>query len=129
MPHTVSIEKVLDGPRTLIFQVYLKHDGASADLADVEIAKPADFGMAAKPGFRVDEIWYDVSGFLVRLEFNDLADNPIWVCSSSANQICFEEVGGLADRSGLDGNGALQLSTVGFAAGMEASILIKVRKK
>lgn len=132
MAHTVTVTRLLDGPRHAIFHVYLKCDGSTGEVVDQIIIDPATLVPAKKPSarFRLDKIWWDLSGFGVRFEFRNVPDSPVWTCSPSAsNHICFEHIGGLTDRSGLDGAAALQISTYGFdATAKQGTLIIKITK-
>lgn len=131
MAHTVTITKLNDGPKYAIFHVFLKCDGQSGDLVDQIILDPSTLVPPKKTRERVhlQELWWDCAGFVVRFEFNSIPDTPVWVISQYNNHVCFEEIGGLADRSGLDGAGALQISTVGFDSdSKQGTIIVKVKK-
>lgn len=134
MAHTVKITKLLDGSRHAIFHVYLKHDGQSGDLVGAKLIDPLQDLLpvqAKKPRFRIEEIWWDFYGFGVRLEYDDVVDNPVWVVTAgSGNYVDLKEcLGGLKDRSGLDGNGKLLFSTIGFTgAPKQGTMIVKIRK-
>lgn len=133
MAHTVAVTKLLDGPRHAIFHVYLKCDGLTGELADQIIIDPANLSPSQKPNsrFRLDKIWWDLNGFGVRFEFNNIPDTPIWTCAPNCGPyIDFTEaLGGLPDKSGLDGSAALQISTYGFDNAIkQGSLIIKIKK-
>lgn len=131
MAHTVTITKLLDGPRHAIFHTYLKCDGTTGEIQDAVVISLADVGLNGKSRLTIEEIWWDFSGFGVRLEFNDLVDTPIWTISPGAsNHINLQNnLGGLLDRSGLDGNGSLLFNTYGFdSATKQGTFIIKIRK-
>ena len=133
MPHTVKITKLNDGPRHVVLHVYVKHDGISPDLIALPILDPTSGispAQAAEPAFTLEQIWFDLDGFNMRLDFDDVVDPPAWTISESAgNYVDFSCFGGIADRSGLDGTGKLLLSTSGFdAANKQGTLVIKLRK-
>jgi hypothetical protein len=129
----VAITKILDGGRNAVFHVSITGD-ASGDLSDEILIDPAtsfDPAMERKPVLSIDALWYDLSGFSAKLEFDYLAsDTPVW--SMSAGQpgyVDFSCFGGLKDRSNaLDGLGKLKISTTGLGAGDIGTIVIKARK-
>lgn len=135
MANTVSITKLLDGPRSAIFHIFIKSDGVSGDMTDEVLIDPAtsfDPALRAKPTLTIDQLWYDLSGFDARLEFDYLVDDTAAWTMSGGNGIhmdfgCF---GGLKDRSNvLDGTGKLMITTNGLAAAGDCgTIVIKVRK-
>jgi hypothetical protein len=134
MAHTVTVTKLMDGERNAAFHVFIKSDGASADLTDYVIIDPAiSFNPALNqnPVMTVNEIYYDLAGFDAFIEFDYLlSDTPLWVMSGGQYaEAEFDCVGGLKDRSNeLDGTGKLQITTSGLTAGKFGSIIIKVRK-
>jgi hypothetical protein len=133
MPHTVKIIKELDGERHIILRVFIKSDGVSADLAGLTVLDPKltpSPTLPAKPFCTIEEIWFDLDGFDMRLDFDDLTDPPAWTISqSSGNYIDFRSFGGIVDRSGLDGTGKLLLSTFGLDnANKQGTLIIKMRK-
>jgi hypothetical protein len=135
MANMVSITKLLDGPRSAVFHVFIQSDGASGDLTDQVLIDPAtsfDPAQAPVPGITIEELWYDLSGFAAVLEFDYLLqDTPVWVLSEGhGDHMDFMCFGGLKDRSpALDGTGKLTITTNGLnTAGDRGSLVIKVRK-
>lgn len=131
----VTITKILDGTRSAVFHVYLVSDGISGDLTDEVLIDPTtDFDpeLTSVPTLTIEQIWYDLTGFDARLEFDYLAsDTGVWAMSGGqASHVDFCHFGGLKDRSNeLDGTGKLKLTTRGFASTDDAgTIVIKVRK-
>ena len=129
----VAITRILDGARNAVFYVSIVGD-ATGDLTDEILIDPAtsfDPALPAAPGMTVEQLWYDLSGFDARLEFDYLAsDTPVWSMSGGqafhADFCCF---GGLKDRSNpLDGRGKLKLTTSGLADGDFGTLIVKVRK-
>ena len=130
---SVTVTKLLDGPRNAVFHVAIVGD-ALGDLTDEVLIDPAvdfDPALPAKPGMRLDCLCYDLTGFSAWLEFDQLlSDTPLWTMSEG-NPVCFdfEKFGGLADRSiSSDGSGKLLLNTKGLAADDRGTIILHVRK-
>lgn len=134
MANRVDINVVHQGPRNAIFHVYLVSDGVSGDLVDEVIVDPATLNpaLAAAPILTVEKLWYDLSGFSARLEYDYLAtDAGIWTMSEGqAAKMDFSSFSGINDTSGeLDGTGKIKLSTSGFTdTGDAGSIIIHVKK-
>ena len=135
MSNTVTITKILDGARSAVFHVFIKSDGASGDLTDHVLIDPAvdfDPAMSQKPVMTIEQLWYDLSGFDARLEFDYLTDDTAAWTLSGGNGVHMDfcHFGGLKDRSNvLDGTGKLMLSTNGMTAASDnGTIIIKVRK-
>lgn len=126
----IAITEIINGERNAVFHISIVGD-AGGDLTDTTLIDPADLGLPASPSIRLDRIWYDLTGFDVRLEFDYLAsDTPVWSMSGGqAIDLNFECFGGLSDRSPvLDGTGKLMITTSGLGAGDFGSIVLKVRK-
>ena len=132
MAHKIVITKILPGNFRSQFHVFLESDGASEELTDQVLVDPvSDLGIPASSKIVIEMVTYNFSGFDGRLEFDNglVADNMMWVLpSNSDNHIDFNPWGGLKDFPGLDGSGAIQLTTTGFGtAGAQGSILLMVR--
>lgn len=132
MANTVSITTLLDGPKHAIVHVYLKCDGLEGEVVDHLIFDPATLFPPQNPvpKFVIEQIWHDLSGFGVRLEYNSIPDTPIWTCGEGEScHMDFREFGGLKDRSGLDGSGGLQITTFGFDNAIkQGTMVVKIRK-
>jgi hypothetical protein len=135
MAHKVVVTKLIDGPRHAVIHVYVRSDGASADLTDYVLIDPAT-DLTPSPGgvpsLTIEHLQYDLSGFNAELEFEYLTDDTgAWVMADgSAGCFDFGSFGGLKDRSNvLDGTGKLMLTTSGLSnAGDKGTVIIKVRK-
>ena len=128
----IKITQLHDGPRNAIYHVALAGDG-TGDLTDQTLIDPAAFDppLPAAPALKIDELWYDLTGFDARLEYDYLAsDTPIWTMSGNqAVQLDFKCFGGLSDRSAeLDGTGKIMLTTSGLGAGDFGTIIITAKK-
>lgn len=128
----ITVTKIIDGPRNAVFHVAIEGDG-SGDLTDYVVIDPeTDLSppLKGKPTFTVGGLQYDLSGFDAKLEFDYLAsDTLVWAMTGdnySDVDLCF--FGGLKDRSGIDGQGKLKLSTRGLGAAETGVIIIKLRK-
>lgn len=135
MAHTANITKIMEGDRSAVFHVFIQGDGESADLSKLTLIDPfVDLcpKLKRRPCLTITGLWYSLTGFDGRLEFDYLNDETgIWALTGgNASEICFDGFGGLKDRSPpLDGTGKLLLTTTGLmAASACGSIVIKVRK-
>lgn len=135
MANTPTVTKVMDGQRNAVFHIYIRGDGVSGDLSKYVIIDPLldlDPSQKRKPTFTITDLWYSLSGFDARLEFDYLNDETgIWALApGNATQLNFDVFGGLKDRSNeLDGTGKILLSTSNLiSANCCGSIIIKVRK-
>ena len=132
MAHTVTITNILPGNHRSQYHVFLSSDGASGELVDQVLIDPVtDLGTLASDKMVIERVTYNFAGFDARLEFDNggVDDNMIWVLPAVGdNNLDFNSWGGLKDLPGLDGSGALQITTNGFGdAGDQGSILIMVR--
>ena len=131
MANTVTVTKLLDGPRQFIYHVYLASDGAAGDLADEVLVDPTNEGLPGSPTLTLEDVTWGFTGFDGSLKFELLVDDTlIWVLpAGSGNYVDFKKYGGLKDRSNTnDGTGKLLIDTSGFSAvGDTGSMIIKLR--
>lgn len=129
MANRIEVTKLQDGPRYLVYHVYLESDGVTGDIEDFVLLDPATENMHGARRFCVEEVTWGFNGFTARLTFNELVDGtPIWVLPPhSSDYVDFRPYGGLLDRSDVDGNGKLMISTTDFTpAGRAGSFVLKV---
>ena len=131
MPNTVIKTKLLDGPRQVIYHIYIKSDGKSGEVINYPVIDPAEYNLKG-PSFAIESVTWGFNGFTGKFKFDYLADGTlVWVLpSSAANHVDFEPYGALTDRSSkLDGSGKILFSTIGMGDwGDEGSFVIKIRK-
>jgi len=132
MANTVTITNILPGTHRSQFHIFLLSDGAAGELVDQVLVDPVnDLGVLSSSKIVIEEITYNFSGFDARIEFDngEVDDNMIWVLPERGdNHIDFNPWGGLKDFPGLDGTGAIQITTNGFTtAEDQGSILLMVR--
>ncbi len=133
MSNIADVTTLLDGPRHMIFQVYLESDGYSGELVDEILLDPVDdLGLTSASRFTIEEILFHFAGFDATLRYDTgLTDKlNIWVLpEGAANYVNLKPFGGFKDVSGVEGTGKLMISTNGFIdTNAKGSILIKVRK-
>ena len=127
----VSITKIVDGPRTAAFHIFIKGDGLGDITNEVLVDGDSfDPSLPKDPLLTITRIKYDLTGFSSIIEFDYLgSDTPIWSMSDGQYadvDLC--EISGLRDRSAQDGQGSIKLTTSGLGAGDTGSILLTVRK-
>ena len=133
---SVNITTLLNGPRHVVLHVYLESEGQELThellwdpMVDQNLSERSN-----SPKYVIENILFSFAGFDARLEFDDGYPNaiPMWVMAEgSESKFDFREVGGLKDRSGMDGSGKIYLTTTGFADGFgidQGSIVLKIRK-
>ena len=132
MANLVKVKKLVSGSRNVLLSVFLKSDGVTGELNEEVILDPVeDLGLTTKARLTLQRIEYNIAGFDAIIEFDSgsVDDNFKWVMSEGANApVDFRPWSGLVDDSGMDGNGKLKISTVGFTSSTDmGSILISLR--
>lgn len=126
---TVTVTKILPGNHRSQFHIYLLGDGL--ELTDKVLVDPIDdLGLKSTARLSIERLQYNLAGFVARIEFDAglVDDKMIWVLpQADGGKTDFDFWGGLNDRSGLDGTGKIQITTTGFDAGDQGSILMQVR--
>lgn len=135
MANIKNITKLFDGVKHAVFHVFIQGDGNEGDINDLVLIDPhKDFDKIRRnrPNLTITEMWYSLSGFDAKLEFDYLTDDSgVWsLAPGNGTHMCFDSFGGIKDRSNpLDGTGKLLLTTFGLlSANSCATIIIKVRK-
>ena len=130
MANKVNTTIVNDGPVYLVMHVYIESDGASGDLLNEILLDPVDIGKPTSNRFVIERIDYNFSGFSGVIGFeSELVDKTlIWTLSEGNSLADFKLIGGLADRSDIDGSGKIQISTNGLSAGDNGTMIIHIRK-
>lgn len=134
MAHIVQITKLQDGAKFATYRLYIHGDAQTqSEVFGQVVVDPAELTppQAQKVGLSIDRVWYDLSGFLVRLRFDSAPSHPVWTFGTSTTYQDFREIGGLQDVSGLDGTGILLLDTFNLgvdSANKLGSMIIQLRK-
>lgn len=134
MANTVRITKLLEGPKTAVFHVFLQSDGSSGELTDSVLIDPTTSFSPALPAtnaMTIEEIWYQLDGFAALLEFDATTDVGVVTLSSAPgdSHFDFRSFGGIKDFAGSAATGKLQVTTNGFTAATDNGfIIIQVRK-
>lgn len=132
MANIVKKKIILGGPTGVVVAYYFKSDGSTGELTNYNILVPTtDLNLPAKSRLTLDELIYNFAGFDACISFGSGAIDPTfkWVLSEGTNHpINFRPYGALIDDSGIDGTGALQITTTGFTSSVDqGSLLIKLR--
>lgn len=128
-----AITKITDGNRSATFHVFIEGDG-SGELSDLVIIDPEtsfDESIEGVPTLTIERLWHVFSGFSAKLEFDYLTgDTPAWVMpdGSAGSKFDFYKFEGIKDRSAVDGQGKIKITTVGLGLGDFGSFMIRVRK-
>ena len=131
MANRIEVNKLLDGPRNLIYHVYVQSDGASGDIENYVLVDPANEEMGVHTNFTIEDITWSLNGFAAKVHFEFLVDHSlIWVLGAEGNYADFKKYGGLKDRGNpADATGKILFSTMGLVdVGDEGSFVINLRK-
>ena len=131
MANRIEVTKLLDGPRNLIYHVYIESDGASGDIDEFVLVDPSNENMGSNTNFTIEDITWSFNGFAGKLSFEFLIDHTLmWVMGAEGNYADFKKYGGLKDRGDpADATGKILFSTMGLAAeGDEGSFIVNLRK-
>lgn len=127
----IATSQVLhDGPKNLIMQFTGIGDGGAQESHVVKV-DIASLNTRSKRPFRsvkVLEADYEVNGGLLQLEWADTDPVPFLVLGT-VGSFCYEEMRGLKNGGSDTANGNIQFTTLGFEAGSNYSILLKMTKK
>lgn len=133
MPNLVTKTKIFEGPKKAIFHFYFESDGNEGELTNyvlIDAAQDFEPSETFRLQYTITKIWHGQAVYDSILKFNALVPTPAWVLvPDSDNHICFTHFGGLKDRSGVEHDGKLLISTNGFAtAGSVGTLIIEVKK-
>lgn len=130
MTNKVVVEKLMDGPRDAILHVYLESDGVAGELERAVILDPHAAFDPEVEKVTITRIWSSLAVFDALLEFNALEPVAVWVVSpENGSEVCFKHCGGLKDRSTVESDGKLMITTNGFSpVGSKGVLIIHVRK-
>ncbi len=125
---SMTVTKLLDGPRHSIFHYAIESE--VADSTFILIDPQADiFPTSYK--LTVEELKYDWMGFDAKIHFDsDLVGGTMtWVLPQLTHGgVDFRPFGGFKDRSGINGDGKLRLTTYGLTAMGRGTLIVRVRK-
>lgn len=117
---------LIDGPRHAVLHFALStNEEVGSVLIDPATLTPPSSKLT------VEEILFDFAGLDAQLSFNsDVVEGILtWVLpEGGANYIDFRSFGGFKDRSGINGDGVLRLTTFGLDDGDIGTMIVKVRK-
>ena len=128
MANTVTKRILLDSEKRAVIQIHLASDGAAGELTD-EVLVDVSTLSPAPSKTTVEQIWWDLVGFDLKLEFDATADTILWKLGAGEGYQDFRSFGGIKDNTGAGSTGDVVGTTTGFAAaGDEGTLLIMVRK-
>jgi hypothetical protein len=118
----------MDSAKRATIQIHLASDGAAGELTD-EVLVDVSTLSPAPSKVTVEQIWWDLVAFDLRLEFDASTDTILWKLGAGEGYQDFRSFGGIKDNTGSGSTGDIMGTTNGFtAAGDEGTLLIVVRK-
>jgi hypothetical protein len=129
MANTVTVTKLLDGPRNLHLLVNIAGDGSGEEtnrlLVDRSAYAPVDGTKLV-----VEKIDGHLTGFSARLSFDATADLEIAQLPDGEKfEYCFEKSGGIASsKAGAGANGDILLTTASLGNGDRGTFTLCLRK-
>jgi hypothetical protein len=121
MANSLTVQTLLDNERNLVMKFVGILDTSNATVAaavDVSALVPA------ADSVRIDEIKYSISAQLaVNLFWDATADVPI-VSLTGYGKMCAKDFGGLTNNAGTGKTGDIDLTTTGWASGIQTYTLI-----
>jgi hypothetical protein len=117
---------LLDGPRHAIlhFEISTNEETAAVLIDPTTLTPPCS-------KLVVEDVLFDFAGFDAKMFFpSDVAEGIMtWVLpEGGANYADFRPFGGFKDRSGINGDGKLKLTTYGIDGGDIGTMIVRVRK-
>ena len=136
MADAVTSQTLSDGDSTAVVKFTNISDGtgeSSVEKVDVASLTSAADGTASSP-VHLEQIWYDIGGMRVALEWNATSNVVAAVLGGSAaagnvnGHMDFRSFGGLKNNAGGGINGDIDLTTHGHTAHDHYTIVLQLRK-
>jgi len=121
--------KLLDGPRHAIFHFAIENE--VTNLVDYVLIDPKTDITPTAYKLVVEDVLFHFAGFDAKIRFDsDLVEGIMtWVLPKGSDAyVDFRSFGGFKDRSGINGDGKLMLTTSDLEAGKMGSMIVRVRK-
>jgi len=128
MANTVTLTTLFDGSKIFVGKVDIAGDGVSGDETATVIVNAS----TASPAFvasNIQKIWSSLSGFSATLLWDATANVVAYnLPQDVAEDIDFEEIGGLTNQGGAGVTGNILVTTSGLGAGDHGSIILRMYK-
>lgn len=134
---TTNVTKTIinDGPQKLILQLLIESDGTDGELTNYVVLDPfvdSPFPLDAGSQLTLMQLWANAIWFDVLIRGNALNPVTLWCMSRDPgdNYVDFRYFAGLKDRSGVDNDGKILISTNGLtdATGSTGVIVLEFKK-
>ena len=136
MADAVTSQTLSDGDRIAVVKLTNISDGSGeASVAKVDVSALAATSAGATPALAtIDQIWYDIGGMRVALEWNATTNVVAAVLGGSAaagnvsGHMDFRSFGGVKNTLASGYNGDIDLTTHGHTAHDHYTIVLQLRK-
>jgi hypothetical protein len=122
MANTIAIQKINDGPRNVVVNVYLKSDGSTGDVTDSVIIGASSLS-GSFTTIKIDKIEACFTGFSGILEFDGSTDAP-FLHIPDGQPVLFDwcKIAGITNNA-VAPTGDITLTTTGFTAATDQGTL------
>jgi len=125
MADTVTSQKLVDGPRKVIYKLTNVSDG-TGESAVLKVDVSALSGSPSS--VRIDSVQYDIQGMTVTLLWDADTDVTALVLGAGQGGMDFQWFGGLANNAGTGVTGDIKLTTTGASSGDTYTIILECTK-
>jgi len=134
MANSVAVQKLMDGPRNVVFKITGILDTAdvtATSLVDLTTLSPVDIAGSTPTRLIVDKISYSIeSPLVVVLAWDATTDVPIALLANGMDDIDFSKYGGAYNTEATGVTGAIMYSTSGYTSGtLSFTVVLECRKK
>ena len=130
MANTVTLQSIIDGPKTHVVKIYLASDGAAGELTD-QLVVDVSLLLPAATKVSIEKVQWSLNGFDAILEWDATTDVQIFTlgASASTSELDFTSFGGIPNNAGAGITGDILLTTVGFTATSDTGVIILTCRK
>lgn len=134
MANSVSVQKLVDGPRNVVIKITGILDTAdvtATSLVDLTTLSAVDIAGTTPTRLIVDKISYNVeSPLAVNLAWDATTDVIFASLVNSGDDLKFKKFGGLYNTEASGVTGAIMYSTSGYTSGsLSFNVILEMRKK
>lgn len=134
MANAVTVQKLVDGPRNVVFKITGILDTAdvtATSLVDLTTLSAVDIAGSTPTRLIVDKVSFNVeSPLAVVLAWDATADVPFAILANGGDDMDFCKFGGLYNTEATGVTGAIMYSTSGYTSGtLSFTVVLECRKK
>lgn len=130
MANTVTLQSIIDGPKTHVVKIYLASDGVAGELTDQVVVNVSAL-LPAATKVSLERVQWSLNGFDALLEWDATTDVAIFTlgANASTSDLDFSKYGGIPNNAGTGVTGNILLTTVGFTTTADTGIIILTCRK